>query len=65
MKREFSQSVIHVSLCINYDRAGGEDAFYKVHATGIRYKNFSSVYRNWKSFQILILLFLLWKMLMR
>ena len=23
MKREFSQSVIHVSLCINYDRGGG------------------------------------------
>ena len=23
MKREFSQSVIHVSLCINYDRGEG------------------------------------------
>ena len=23
MKREFSQSVIHVSLCINYDQGGG------------------------------------------
>ena len=27
MKREFSQSVIHVSLCINYDRGGGGECF--------------------------------------
>ena len=34
MKREFSQSVIYVSLCINYDWTGGGGMLFKYMQQG-------------------------------
>ena len=40
MKREFSQSVIHVSLCINYDRGGGERECFLSTCNGDKIQGF-------------------------